>query len=41
VGAYLTAAKTARHVAGAVELGADLITGRPTLLYWQLTVDKG
>jgi hypothetical protein len=38
VGAYLSAATTARHVADAVEWGADLITGRPTLLYWQLTV---
>jgi hypothetical protein len=41
VGAYLSAATTARHVADAVEWGADLITGRPTLLYWQLTVNKG
>ena len=41
VGAYLSAATTTRHVADAVEWGADLITGRPTLLYWQLTVNKG
>jgi hypothetical protein len=41
VGAYLSAATTARHVADAVEWGAGLITGRPTLLYWQLTVNKG